>query len=156
MQLLGFATEDSETRRRMATKQCCACGRQLDDCRERRKLHSASTSHVLPVLLKSISSQLSLDESLVLQLLPESSLICRSPCFSSLATLIKLELQMKRVKEEIASRLLQSGLYASTSNPEAPSAKRRRIESGSTPSRSKQLLFTVDTHDTSPQAMVRS
>ena len=120
---------------------------------------SPSTSHVLPILVKSISSQLSLDESSVLQLLPQSSLICRSPCFSSMETLIKLELQVKKVKEEIASRILQSGLYASTSNqdyPEAPSTKRRCIGSGNTPSRTRQLLFTVDTHNTSPKAMVRS
>ena len=36
----------------MAVKTCCVCGKQLHNCRERRKLHSSATSHVLPVLLQ--------------------------------------------------------------------------------------------------------
>ena len=82
----------------MAVKTYWVCGKQLHNCRERRKLHSSATSHVLPVLLQALSSHLGSyagDLDAIAQLLPcDSTYICKNPCFSNLDTLFQGQLSV--------------------------------------------------------------
>ena len=94
----------------MTHKQCCACGKLLGNCRERRKLFSEATRHVAPKFIKVLSAHLVSPEERVSQLLAADSFICKKPCFSSLVT---LEKKIHEVNEEIVSWLAGSGLYMS-------------------------------------------
>ena len=97
----------------MPEKRCCACGMVQGNCRERRKLFSEATRHVVPTFISVLSAHLAIPEDRVSGLLPKDSLICKKPCFSSLDSMVTLEMKMRRLKEEIASRLTVSGLYTS-------------------------------------------
>lgn len=148
----------------MSHKQCCACGKQLDNCRERRKLHSSSTKHVLPVLLQALSAHLeNLSEDAITRLLPHDSVICRTPCFSSLESLLRLEDEARKVREKIDSRLSQlyTASSSASSSVDVPTAKRLRFDRQDTPSRPKpsgrQHLFGEKLNPaTSPVATVSS
>ena len=65
----------------MTHKQCCACGKLLGNCRERRKLFSEATRHVAPQVhqgtLCSPCFSRGLEER-VSQLLAADSFICKS------------------------------------------------------------------------------
>ena len=103
----------------MAAKLCCVCGKHLGDHRQRRKLHSDATKHVLPTLVHTLSVHVAgidgagtVSEDAILQLLPhESSYICKTPCFSSLEKLIKLRQETRNVEELVLSKLSQCGTY---------------------------------------------
>ena len=85
----------------MTRKQCCACGKLLGNCRERRKLFSEATWHVAP---KVLSAHLASPEERVSLLLAADS---KKPCFSSL-DLVTLEKKIHEVNEEIVSRLAKT------------------------------------------------
>ena len=146
---------------------CCVCDRQIDDHRQRRKLHSDASRHVIPALVRALSSHCTrightVSEEVILQLLRhKSSYICKN-CFSSCEKLVKLQRETKKLEELILSKLSQCGTYSTfmqdlaatpspvgssepTDTPSAPAAKRPCISSF-TPTRvskgiSRQVLF---------------
>ena len=57
----------------MTHKRCCACGKLLGNCRERRKRFSEATRHVAPKFIKVLSAHLASPEERVSQLLAADS-----------------------------------------------------------------------------------
>ena len=166
MYILRSRVADPST---MTHKQCCACGKLLGNCRERRKRFSEATRHVAPKFIKVLSAHLVSPEERVSQLLAADSFICKKPCFSSLDSLVTLEKKIHEVNEEIVSRLAGSGLYmsapaastfdqsdSSLTETSAPATKRHCC---GTPSRSNlscrrlQMRFEQHNHATSPKAI---
>ena len=155
----------------MAVKTCCVCGKQLHNCRERRKLHSSATSHVLPVLLQALSSHLHVgsyagDLDAIAQLLPcGSTYICKNPCFSNLDTLLRMTSQSSRRRLRKGFLVAARTAYRESmpAIASAPPTKRPRWDDkqgkSGTPTRprpsNRQLLFTRPKPGTSPNVTVR-
>ena len=129
---------------------CLVCGRNIDDHRDRRRLHSDVNKDSLSALVDIASHRgVQLDQ---LEAPGTTTYLCKHPCFSDVRRRIKLSGEVQSLDKKIADRLicthnLDTSIYLPMPRAEVePSPKRACL------SARRQLTFTATE---SPEVQVR-